>query len=553
MDVNSRRRVMTMLIGYRWLSLLPPLVFLVVDQPPSILHVSILLTMIALNTIVSVFSRPLNRVLLRIPYLLGLELAAMAALLALTNGPRSPYGLLALAPLLAGAFFFQLRGALLATTAFVPLYVGAQLLLVEPGATAWDAVWLQVAGLYVMATTFGYASLLLAQLRQTRDVTAQAHRDLEVIHDLTLSLQNAADVNEVEERVLQAVTSDLGYKRAVVGLVDQNEGVVTAWLGRARDGHAFLGGGLPHPARVPITREAGLISQSLLDGRVQLNAAPPLTTNEYISAHLGMQSCHVFPLQLRDHVVGVLLVNADGDGNDPARLRSLKSITSQAAVAVGTTMLCIDRAQRLAVQDERIRIAHEIHDTVSQSLFGMSYALNACSRMLPTKPDKVQTELTRLADLAESARAQLRQSIMDLWPSQITTESFSRDLKKYVHEHCQGDPPKLGLTLNGDFKRLSAGARRSLYRIAQEAVANITQHAAARWASICLSIGEDEVTLKIRDDGRGFEPKLALARERNREHFGLHGIVERAEAFGGKCEFSSRPGAGSTVLVTIPI
>jgi len=348
------------------------------------------------------------------------------------------------------------------------------------------------------------------------------------------------------------VTHDLGFSGAAIALVDQNERVVTSWLGKTRDGRVLFAGGLPHPARVPLAAEAGAVARCLLEGRAQLSARGLLTPDEYLNAHLGTQPYHLFPMLLREHPVGVLLVEAS-EGDNPAHLQSLQAIASQAAVAVGTTMMCIDRAQRLAVQDERLRIAQDIHDTTSQTLFGLHYALDACARLLPDQPGQVKAELESLSRVAETARAQLRQSILNLWPSEITAERFTADLQKFAREHCQTDGLDLAVAVRGDFQRLSPGARRGLYRIAQETVTNAARHAAASHASICLEVRPDEALLIARDDGRGFDPDTALARERDREHFGLRGIRERVTSLGGTSEILSRPGAGATVLVSIPI
>jgi signal transduction histidine kinase len=155
--------------------------------------------------------------------------------------------------------------------------------------------------------------------------------------------------------------------------------------------------------------------------------------------------------------------------------------------------------------------------------------------------------------VAETARGELRQSILNLWPSELTAERFSADLHRYVRDYCRGGGLILEVSVRGDFARLPAGVRRSLYRIAQEALVNIARHAAASRADICLEVRPAEVALAVRDDGRGFDPATALTREHGREHFGLRSIQERAAALGGEAEFLSQPSGGTTVLVTLPV
>ncbi|MDW8325696.1 MAG: GAF domain-containing sensor histidine kinase [Anaerolineales bacterium] len=540
------------MILYRWLSLIPALVSLAIggDSAPLI-AIGVLLAAVLVNLLITLLPTQLNAMLRRRPWLLALDVLFCAALAGLTDGWNSSYYLYAFSPLLAAAFFFEMRGALLTAAGMAGLF-----LVVGHWGAAPDRDWLrlvaQLVGFFLIAGTFGYATHLLARLRMSHAELNRMHRDLAVIHSLTLSLQSASDINEVEERVLTAVTGDLGFPCAVMALVDQNERVITAWVGKARDGRPLFAGGLPHPARVPLTADEGPIAQCLLDGQMRLSVAQVRTSNERVNAYLGQTAYHIFPLLLREHPVGVLLVDASEQA-DPARLYSLQAIVNQAAVAVGTTMLCIDRAQRLAVQDERIRIARELHDTVSQSLFGIVYALEGLGKLLPDRPETVKLELEQVKALAETTRVQMRQSIMDMWPSALTAETFEADLRRFVTEICHADDLQVDIQVRGPFARLSPLRRRSLYRVAQEALTNVVKHAQARHVEVLLDIGDDQAGLTVRDDGRGFDPAIVNGRVHDRERFGLRSIRERVASLGGTCEVISAPGAGATVRTSLPL
>jgi signal transduction histidine kinase len=549
-DHAHLQSVFKLLVLYRWLSLVLPLFFILVEGPaqaPSL--VAVFLTAAFSNLLITLFPLQLNQMLRRWPILLIVDLAFNAALLAATGYWRSPYSLYSFSPLLAAAYFFEVRGALLAAAVLNGFFLtGIQFSGQSPD---WLVVVIQGVGYFVIAGVFGYQPVLMARLRVTRDDLERAHRDLEIIHQLTLSLQSAADVNEVEERVLEVVTGDLGFPQAVVALVDQNEHTITAWLGKARDGRFLFAGAMPHPARVPLAPEGGLIAQCLLDGQSRLSADGDFTSSAQVNIYLGARPYHIFPMLLREHPVGVLLIEAS-EKSDPARLHSLQAIASQAAVALGTTLLCIDRAQRLAVQDERIRIAREIHDTVSQSLFGITYSLEACVKLLPEQPETVKTELASLQSLAQATRDEIRRSILDIWPSELTAQQFANDLHRYVAENCRAGELDFNIEIRGDFSVVSPRAKRSLYRIAQEALTNVVRHAAASQAHVCLDVADGQAMLAVRDDGRGFNPELAMAREFNRERFGLRGISERVASLGGTSEVLSQPNAGASVLVSIP-
>ena len=551
-ESTNTRHVFRLLVLYRWLSLIPAILALAASRDGALTRsASVLLVAALVNLLITFLPTQLNAIVRLWPWLLAPDLLFCAVLAGLTGGWGTPYYLYTLSPLLAAAFFFEMRGALLSATGMAALFVAAGLWSATPDQN-WLRLVAQVVGFFLIAGAFGYATTLLARLQASHAELNRMHRDLEVIHSLTVSLQSASDINEVEERVLTAVTGDLGFPQAVIALVDQNERVITSWLGKALDGHVLFAGGLPHPARVPLAPEAGLIAQCLLDGQAHFSAREAFTSHDQVNRYLGSKPYHIFPMLLREHPVGVLLVEAS-EKEDPVRLASLRAIASQAAVAVGTTMLCIDRAQRLAVQDERVRIAREIHDTVSQSLFGITYSLDACIKLLPEQPGTVKAELSSLSSLAQATRDELRQSILNIWPSELTAERFASDLRRYASGACRAGELDFAIDVRGDFSILSAGAKRSLYRIAQEALNNVVRHAAASHAWVCLDIVNGEALLAVRDDGRGFDPDMALAREYDRERFGLRGIRDRAASLGGTSEFVSRPGVGATVLVIIPV
>jgi two-component system sensor histidine kinase UhpB len=127
------------------------------------------------------------------------------------------------------------------------------------------------------------------------------------------------------------------------------------------------------------------------------------------------------------------------------------------------------------------------------------------------------------------------------------------DLKNYISNCCRPNTFSVIFNHTGDFNGLPPGLRRTIYRMTQEALANAARHSGALSARFCLNVLEDAVHLSIADEGRGFDPEVALSRSQNREHFGLHGIRERALAMGGSCEIISKPSEGTRILIELPI
>lgn len=498
------------------------------------------------------------------PALIGVDLIFSAGMLAISGSSHSPYYLYALSPLLAGAFFFQMRGALILSLIFTPFYLAGNYLGTTTSASQADLIGLmtQLTGIWLIPILFAYPSILLKDINQARDDLAtardelarkhenlaSAHRQLEIIHDLTVLLQAAPDLISVQERVLGAVTTDLGFSKAVVALVDPSREELGGWLVYPKD-ETF-----PAAETLPLLSENGEVFKALLNRNIFTTNNEILVQKTDLNTWLQQNKWFVLPLYLREHPVGLLMASLDDEnGLSRERENTLMTVANQAALALGTTILCIDRARRLAVETERNRIARDIHDTVAQSLFGIVYSLDACITMLPAKADDVKNELIELRSLANSAHDEVRRSIFDLWPSALTIELFMADLTNYISGCCRPRSFSIIFNHHGDFNSLSAGLRRTIYRMAQEALANSARHSGADSARLCMTVAEQEVFLDISDQGRGFDPSVALSRSQNREHFGLHGIQERARAMGGDCEIISQPNAGSRILIHLPI
>jgi signal transduction histidine kinase len=132
-------------------------------------------------------------------------------------------------------------------------------------------------------------------------------------------------------------------------------------------------------------------------------------------------------------------------------------------------------------------------------------------------------------------------------------ELFTTDLTSYVNQCCRPRRFNVEYKITGDFNNLSPGLRRTIYRMAQEALANSARHSGADTAVYCMHIAKDMIYINIEDRGRGFDVEAALKRSFNREHFGLYGIKERARAMGGECDIFSQPEAGARIVINLPV
>lgn len=529
------RLVFRLLILYRWLSLVPPLLFsFTAGQNQEQLAILLAVSLLP-NLLITFASSQLNQWLQRRPWLLLADFLLVVACLALSGGEQSPYYLYALSPLIAAGFFFQLRGAIVATTLFLPLYTAVLLLHVQLTNTPinWLAVVVNVTGFYLISGAFGYAAVLLHQLQRLSSHQQQANQNLAVLHNFTAALHQAADVEAVQEVVLRAVTTELGFSRALIGLADE-QGQMTGWLQCSRQAEPITLGTVPYTATLSLAQ--------FQDG----------LADEQLCQLFEMASCLPVPLLWGIQPIGLLLVETEPGGADSTRQRSLEALARQTAVAISMMQNRLRRAKETAVQAERARIALEMHDTLSQSLFGIVFTLDGAEKLLDSDPTAIRSELLWARETAESARQEIRRAIHDLWSEEITPEAFQTDLHRYANDVLQANTLDLQFDIRGSFNTLSPRACRSLYRMTQECLTNIVHHAAATEARVCVDVENGRARLVVRDNGRGFEPDIALAQEHGQEHFGLRGMQNRAYSLGGTCDIFSQPEAGTSIVVDIP-
>lgn len=554
------------LLAYRWGSLLLAM-WLFIITPNVVTGGLSLAVLIAISIgstlLITLLHIPRGLMLLDHPLVIGLDILLISILLSFSGVTRSPYNLYAFSPLLAGALFFQMRGVLRAVGGFTIIYPVVALIVQQtyPITIDWGLLFTQLVAAWMVTVMFGSLSNLLDRLRQAHQSLAvthadlarqnaeltDTHRQLEIIHELTIFL-HASDKELIEQRLLRAVTKELDFRRAVVGLMNPRLERLEHW-----QSYPDLVNPSSPPAPIALTSAGDSLAQAVYEQQVVwCDEKIELVADERATAWLGPGNWLILPMIWQEQTVGVLLVDVETVGPvdmTDDRWAILTTLVSQAAVALGT----IDKTQHLAIEQERNRIARDIHDTVAQSLFGIAFTLDACIKLLPQHAETVKTELIEVQQVADQVRRQVRQSILDLWPSDLTGEQFQVDLCKYIAHYSPTQSFNVGFTMDGDFDGLPASIRRTLYRVCQEALTNTARHAETDSARVYLCVEPYEVYLSIRDTGRGFDPKPVLAREQDRERFGLRGMQERIQTLGGTCDILSQEGYGTQVLVHVPI
>lgn len=207
------------------------------------------------------------------------------------------------------------------------------------------------------------------------------------------------------------------------------------------------------------------------------------------------------------------------------------------------------QAREAGVGDERRRLAAEIHDTLAQGLAGIIAQLQvAADRVEPAARGQIELAV----GLARQNLAQARRSVHNLAPSELEHDALPRALEKATEDWSSTSGVRAGFTVTGTPEQLHAEVEATLLRIAQEALANVDRHARARRAGVTLSYMDDEVTLDIRDDGRGFALDQLPART-VAGGFGLVGMRARAERLAGTVDIETEPGGGTAISARVPL
>jgi signal transduction histidine kinase len=226
----------------------------------------------------------------------------------------------------------------------------------------------------------------------------------------------------------------------------------------------------------------------------------------------------------------------------PHEVRLAETVAADIAGAIENARL-FEQAQASAVGEERARIARDLHDSVTQTLYSASLIAEALPRVWARNPQQVRGSLTTLLQLIRGALAEMRTLLFELRPAALEEASLDRMLHQLADVLTGRTRTPVEVTVQGR-SDVQAEVKIALYRIAQEAFNNIAKHAGATQVAVTLQGLPDRVILAIQDDGRGFGPHAVPA-----ERMGMRIMRERAEAIGAQLVVESEVGRGTEVRV----
>lgn len=239
--------------------------------------------------------------------------------------------------------------------------------------------------------------------------------------------------------------------------------------------------------------------------------------------------------------------------------RLLAGVASHLAIAIANERLTESERNRLrsyamlmtqAQEDERKRIARELHDEASQNVVVIRRRIAALAASLDDHP--AAAELVELGDLAGQTVAEMRRFSRDLRPPTLDELGLSSALDQLVTQVSERSALAAQFRVTGPPRRLPIESELAVFRIGQAGLHNVERHAAADSVTIELTFDADRVRLEMTDDGSGFELPQNLTELPEAGKLGLIGMHERAQLVGGKLEILSRPNAGTRILLEVP-
>jgi signal transduction histidine kinase len=264
-------------------------------------------------------------------------------------------------------------------------------------------------------------------------------------------------------------------------------------------------------------------------------------------AHPQMCSFLGVPIVARGEVIAAFyLTDKEGaEEFDRDDQRVIEMLAAHAAIAIENARL-LERSRELSIVEERNRLARDLHDSVSQKLFGLVLCAESAATLLGRDGAAAREEVARLGELAQDALRELRGLIFELRPPSLEEEGLAATLRKHVEVLERIHDRDIELRITGT-ARPAPEAEGEVLRIAQEALNNAVRHARAERIELRLQASDGRLTLTVADDGVGFDPAL-----RGGGGFGLPGMRERVERLGGTLRVESAPGAGTLVRAEVP-
>lgn len=386
--------------------------------------------------------------------------------------------------------------------------------------------------------------------RAAREAAARQLDRLRTITRITEQLLGATDLDQVLRVVVEAGYRLCGASMAMVGLIDESGRLLVPVAAEGEPQDFFI-----RFAR-PVLDEAYM--RNTITGRA-LAGRTPVASDDYAAWHiphpvqqstveLGVRALVAAPLLVRGEPIGVLWVmDVKTRPFSDDEMALVQALADQAALAIRQARLA-RRGQEAAVLEERARLARDLHDSVTQSVFSLGMLARAAQTQYTRGVPALGGTLDRIGTLSQDALSEMRALLFELRPTALAEEGLGVALERLVAALRARTETAIEFVRSTE-ARPAPDAELALFRIAQEAIGNAIKHAGATRITAALAHIDERLLLTVRDDGRGFDPAAPYVEPQGGQSggMGLRSMRERAASAGVKLSIASTPGAGTTV------
>ena len=363
---------------------------------------------------------------------------------------------------------------------------------------------------------------------------------LQAMSDAVLAIAAELSVEPVLQRLVDSARELAGARYAAIGVPD-GEGAFDCFItsGMSDELVAKMG---------PLPRTHGMLGAMLESEhphRTDDIRRDPRFRGWWPRAHPQMRSFLGVPIVARGGIIGAFYLTdkVGADAFDAEDQHLIEMLAAHAAIAIENARL-YERSRELTVVEERNRVARELHDSVTQNLFGVVLAAESAATLLDRDPATARVPLQRVQELARAGMEELRSLIVELRPAALADAGLAATLRKHLAVLRRVHDQDIALQVAGT-PRLNGATDGDVLRIAQEAVNNAIHHAHATRIDVARN---GALVLTVADDGVGFDPAEPALRARR---LGLTSMEERARSVGGALTIDSRPGAGTRVRLEV--
>lgn len=371
---------------------------------------------------------------------------------------------------------------------------------------------------------------------------------LAAVSTALLAMSRHLEVRDVLKTIVASARELLDAEYAALGVPDDHGGFAQFVVDGVSDEQWKAIGPLP--------RQHGVLAAMLHDARPErlADVKKDPRFGGWPAAHPDMSDFLGLPIRDGDETIGTLfLANkrcpkpAGGCGFTEEDEELLGILAQHAAIALTNARL-YERSRELTIAEERSRLAHELHDAVSQKLFSLRLTAQAVSSLIDRDPVRAKGELQQVADLAAEAADELRAAVVELRPAALDEDGLVHTLRTHIQVLDRAHAARVTFDSCG-VRALPAAQEEAMLRVAQEALHNALRHSGADRVDVTIAPRGQGAVLSVTDNGKGFEPRTV---RRAGRHLGLVSMRDRSSGVGGRLTVQSAPGQGTTIEMEVP-